>query len=593
MFKLISRTASLNLNLNKFRNNHLKLRTLTKISDEIENSELSSKEESKKIKVAGSNYFQAIVKSSTSGSVTSTNTTFDNLDIETDKIKYDVVEKPIFDNLNDEMNQNDSHLFARKFLKKAKKQRIMSSLNKGNSNNSSELNNQIFPDVEVVSSSRDLTKEAYDSLDNKKTDYGSNKRKSSRTSGEKLQIRRVKDDYHSKMENKQMYREFKSKLNPTRTDMEKRIDFYESSLEDKSKKYAEYKPIKYEPPNDDTDIVVKKEYNLNQFGRNLTNQNDETKSLKVIEETKELEVNDDEKEENLTEEERLNREIERLRPSKRTVAYNLAYFVNSNPLLQKLVEMGVQIRNWDNDRKLCEFILRLDMEKLQTHLIFLHDLGLSLEDQRFILNKNPLFLKENIIDLNNRIGYLKSKKFDDNSIRRMIGKAPKWLSLSVNDVDTRLGWYQRDFGLTANELRLVVTEKPKLVTLPLKIPSDVRFCLKEILCYSNETIKQFMVTYPKLFTKDFKIIEANFIFLTQVMKLTHDQVAMYPPILQCPLILIKSRYTYLKHLNRLQFDPTLPNFVSLKSLCEPFDSKFCKNTAKTSLEEYKKFLKSI
>jgi hypothetical protein len=77
------------------------------------------------------------------------------------------------------------------------------------------------------------------------------------------------------------------------------------------------------------------------------------------------------------------------------------------------------------------------------------------------------------------------------------------------------------------------------------------------------------------------------------MKLTHDQIATYPPILQCPLILIKSRYTYLKHLNRLQFDPTLPNFVSLKSLCEPFDSKFCKNTAKTSLNEYKIFLKSI
>ena len=49
MFKLISRTASLNLNLNKFGYNHLKLRTLTKISDEIENSELSSKEESNKI----------------------------------------------------------------------------------------------------------------------------------------------------------------------------------------------------------------------------------------------------------------------------------------------------------------------------------------------------------------------------------------------------------------------------------------------------------------------------------------------------------------------------------------------------------------
>ena len=138
-----------------------------------------------------------------------------------------------------------------------------------------------------------------------------------------------------------------------------------------------------------------------------------------------------------------------------------------------------------------------------------------------------------------------------------------------------------------------MTEKPKLITLPLNVPSKIKFSLKEFLCYNETIIKQFLITFPKMFTKQFQIIESNFVYLTQVCKLTDSFIATHPAILVTPLHMLKSRYAYLKSLDRTQFDPTQANFVSLKNLIEHDDAEFCAKTAKTSLNEYKRFLKTV
>jgi hypothetical protein len=138
-----------------------------------------------------------------------------------------------------------------------------------------------------------------------------------------------------------------------------------------------------------------------------------------------------------------------------------------------------------------------------------------------------------------------------------------------------------------------MTEKPKLISLPLNIPSKIKFSLKEFLCYDDAIIKRFLTSFPKMFTKEFHIIESNFVYLTQVCKLANSFIASHPPILTTPLHLLKSRYAYLKSLERAQFDPAQANFVSLKNLVEHDDAEFCQKTAKTSLHEYKHFLKTV
>ena len=315
-----------------------------------------------------------------------------------------------------------------------------------------------------------------------------------------------------------------------------------------------------------------------------------TLDVKLVESEKEAPLDLTE----LSEEDQMREDIKNLRPAYRPLVYNLAYFVNDNPVLKAFVQMGVPIRQWDKDRKIAELVLRLNMDRdVKPVLIFMHDLGIVDEGLTRVIAKNPEVFAQDLNNLNARIAYLKSKKFDDESIAKILTTAPLWFNLSVTDVDTKLGWLQSEFGLTGNELRQIVTEKPKLVTLPLQIPAKIKFSLKNFLDYNAEDIKRLLIRFPKLFTKEFSVIEANFVYLTRVVKLTHDEIASYPPILQVPLHLLKSRYAYLKFLDRVQFDPTKPNFISLKKLIEPEDAVFCEKSAKTSLNEYMKFLKSV
>lgn len=144
-----------------------------------------------------------------------------------------------------------------------------------------------------------------------------------------------------------------------------------------------------------------------------------------------------------------------------------------------------------------------------------------------------------------------------------------------------------------NELRDVIISKPKLVTLPLKIVADVRFCLKDFLSFNDDQIKSFMIRFPKLFTKDFQLIETNYNYLTNVIKLNNEQISTYVPVLQTPLNLLRTRYAFLVSLNRIQFDVAKPNFISIKNMVDHDESKFLKKYAKATNEEYQNFLKTI
>lgn len=62
------------------------------------------------------------------------------------------------------------------------------------------------------------------------------------------------------------------------------------------------------------------------------------------------------------------------------------------------------------------------------------------------------------------IQYLKAKKFSNDAIARIVVKGVFWLNIPVKGIDQRLGFLQREFGLTGDEIRLVVTKAPKLVT---------------------------------------------------------------------------------------------------------------------------------
>lgn len=286
--------------------------------------------------------------------------------------------------------------------------------------------------------------------------------------------------------------------------------------------------------------------------------------------------------------------IKNLRPAYRPFAYNLAYFVNDNVVLQKFIEMGVAIQHWDLNREICEFILKLNYERdVQPVLIFLHDIGLKSEDYPYVIYKCPDIFKIGLDTLRVRIKYLEEKKFNKENIKNIITKTPTWLRITVEELDAKLGWFQETFHLTASELREIIVTKPKLAILPLKIANDIRFCLKEALLYDDEQIKYMIKIDPKLFTRDYKLIKPNYNYLIDVFKLNDAQIREYPSSLYFPLVYLKSRFAYLRHLNMVQFDPTKPNFISLKDICEHTNETFCKKITKTSLDQFEKFLKTV
>lgn len=56
---------------------------------------------------------------------------------------------------------------------------------------------------------------------------------------------------------------------------------------------------------------------------------------------------------------------------------------------------------------------------------------------------------------------------------------------------------------------------------------------------------------------------------------------------------IKERHLFLVYLGKAQYDPTKPNYVSLDKVVSFPDEVFCKEIAKTSVNDFEKFLKTL
>lgn len=85
----------------------------------------------------------------------------------------------------------------------------------------------------------------------------------------------------------------------------------------------------------------------------------------------------------------------------------------------------------------------------------------------------------------------------------------------------------------------------------------------------------------------------RFDYLHNTMKISHEDILLFPNTLKCRKSRLKERHQFLLKLNRAQYDPKKENYVSLKQLIEGTDSDFCKNIAKSSVDIYNTFLKSL
>ena len=66
-------------------------------------------------------------------------------------------------------------------------------------------------------------------------------------------------------------------------------------------------------------------------------------------------------------------------------------------------------------------------------------------------------------DLEARVNYLTSKGFNGERVAEIVRGAPNWLEFSVEDVDAKLGFFQKSFKLSGSEVRQLTCRLPALI----------------------------------------------------------------------------------------------------------------------------------
>uniref|UniRef100_A0A1B6DHA9 Transcription termination factor 3, mitochondrial n=1 Tax=Clastoptera arizonana TaxID=38151 RepID=A0A1B6DHA9_9HEMI len=275
-------------------------------------------------------------------------------------------------------------------------------------------------------------------------------------------------------------------------------------------------------------------------------------------------------------------------------SFNLAYFVNKSTVIKEFVKLGVKLHKLEKDNDISRFLLTLNFENnVKGHLRFLHDNGVPAESFGEYLTKNPYILKEDLKDMQIRIDYLKSKKFSQESITRIISKNPMWLSVNVVEIDKKLGFFQRMFILAGHEVRKLATIRPSLITYDPKVVETNVFSINEEMGFSIEEARTLLLSVPKLFMISRTHLKKRFHYIHQEMKISHERLLSQPGILFFRDYIIKQRHLFLVSLGKAQYDPKLPGYVSLEILVKGSDTEFCHNVAKTSINTFNVFLKTL
>ncbi|XP_043848767.1 transcription termination factor 3, mitochondrial [Dromiciops gliroides] len=275
-------------------------------------------------------------------------------------------------------------------------------------------------------------------------------------------------------------------------------------------------------------------------------------------------------------------------------SFTLQDYVDRSETLQKLVLLGVNLSKLEKRPGAGTLLLRLDFENdIQKILLFLKDIGVGDNQLGAFLTKNYIILTEDLENLRNRVAYLESKKFSKTDISRMIVNAPHLLSFSVDRLDNRLGFFQKELGLNVQKTRDLVIRLPRLLTGSLEPVKENMKVYRLQLGFKHNEIQHMVTRIPKILTASKKKLTETFDYVHNVMSIPHHIIVKFPQVFNSKLLKIKERHSFLAYLGRAQYDPQEPNYISLDKLVSIPDEVFCKEVAKASLQDFETFLKTL
>ncbi|KAL6722663.1 hypothetical protein Aduo_017768 [Ancylostoma duodenale] len=286
----------------------------------------------------------------------------------------------------------------------------------------------------------------------------------------------------------------------------------------------------------------------------------------------------------------------------------LVPFVNHYPLLQALVDIGVNLFEIEQSTRAGKYLLRLDMQKdVKPKLQWLVSLGFEPSDLGDYLTRNPFFLLQDLNDMQARVNYLTSKKFTNEDVCKIINDFRYWLNVDVKTMDSRLGWIQKQFGLSGNEVRNLIRKEARIVMFGLGPLQRLVGLFNKEFEFTPKEIKQILLADPRVFMMDAKYITANYSYVHKTMRLPNSVIAKHPFILRCSHSSIRNRHEFLKKVGRAVYEGALVEdntdtantkvneeveAVPIEVFLDPSDAVFARKAANTYLVVYNNFLRN-
>lgn len=267
-------------------------------------------------------------------------------------------------------------------------------------------------------------------------------------------------------------------------------------------------------------------------------------------------------------------------------SFTLRDYVDHSETLQKLVLLGVDLSKIEKHPDAANLLLRLDFEKdIKQILLFLKDLGMEDNQLGTFLTKNYAIFSEDLENLKTRVAYLQSKNFSKADIAQMVRNAPFLLSFSVERLDNRLGFFQKELELSVKKTRDLIIRLPRLLTGSLEPVKENMKVYRLELGFKHNEIQHMVTKIPKMLTANKRKLTETFDYVHNVMRIPHHVIVRFPQVFNTRLFKIKERHLFLAYLGRAQYDPAKPNYISLDKLVSMPDEIFCEEMAKASVQE--------
>ncbi|XP_054158875.1 transcription termination factor 3, mitochondrial-like [Oppia nitens] len=284
------------------------------------------------------------------------------------------------------------------------------------------------------------------------------------------------------------------------------------------------------------------------------------------------------------------------------LSYNLAAYANRSVTIEMLIKLGVNLVQIENTRpEIAGYILQLDFEAdIKPYIEFLVNVcGVWPSQLADFITRNPLIFSQHMDDLNVRLNYYRSKRFTKDMIAAMVTNCPELLNNTTKYVDYKLAFMLKEFRLSAADIRQLMTRCPNLVLLNDMAYRELTFIFAEEFGFNGDEIRSILLKSPELFLlcskshKSHRIVIKVFDLVHNDMMISHELLTKFPQILMKFRQSIESRHLYLKRLGRAQYDPTKPLYVPLTAFYELEDNEFADKYAKTSVNDFNCFCKSL